>query len=128
MRVLIDVPQSAAERADAAATCRCRSPTNDGVPLVTGQVTRNSESMNPQARTLRVEVDLPNARTPLVPGMYVNVSFELPTRGQVQVPAAALEFRAGGPQVARIPTPPGASCFTVTIARDDGATWNWGQG
>ena len=34
--------------------------------------------------------------------MYVKVGFELPPRGLVQVPAAALLFRSGGPQVARV--------------------------
>ena len=51
---------------------------------------------------MRVEVDMPNASIALVPGMYVNVAFKLPPRGLVEVPAAALIFRASGTQVAQV--------------------------
>ena len=51
---------------------------------------------------MRVEVDLPNANNVLVPGMYVTVAFRLQPKGLVEVPAAALIFRAGGPRVARV--------------------------
>ena len=63
---------------------------------------RSAESINAQARTMRVEVDMPNASHALVPGMYVNVAFRLPPRGLVEVPAAALIFRASGTQVAQV--------------------------
>ena len=46
---------------------------------------------------MRVEVDMPNANDALVPGMYVTVAFRLQARGLVEVPAAALIFRAGRP-------------------------------
>jgi multidrug efflux pump subunit AcrA (membrane-fusion protein) len=86
-----------------------------------GKVTRTSESLNPQARTLRVEVDIPNPKDELVPGMYVKVGFGLPARGLVQVPAAALVFRAAGPEVARIDASGRLTFRSVTIARDDGS-------
>jgi hypothetical protein len=52
--------------------------------------------------------------------MYVKVAFALPARGLVQVPAAALVFRASGPQVARLDPSGHLSFRPVTIARDDG--------
>ena len=52
-----------------------------------------------KTRTLRVEADIPNPDHALVPGMYVNVDFQVPTEGLVQVPAAALVFRSDGPHV-----------------------------
>jgi hypothetical protein len=54
--------------------------------------------------------------------MYVKVGFGLPARGQVQVPAAALVFRAGGPQVARVDAAGRIAFHDVTIGRDDGST------
>ncbi len=45
---------------------------------------------------------MPNVDHALVPGMYVSVAFRLPPRGLVEVPAAALIFRASGTQVARV--------------------------
>ena len=59
-----------------------------------GKIARSAESINAQARTMRVEVDMPNEKHKLVPGMYVTVAFSLPPRGLVEVPAAALIFRA----------------------------------
>jgi membrane fusion protein (multidrug efflux system) len=85
------------------------------------RVTRTAQSLNAQARTLRVEVDIPNADAQFVPGMYVQAAFSLPPRGLVQVPAAALSFRAAGPQVARVDASGRVAFRAVTIGRDDGS-------
>jgi len=94
----------------------------------TGKVARTSEAINAQARTLRVEVDLPNPEQHLVPGMYVKVAFELSPKGLVQVPASALVFRSSGPQVARVDHAGRISFQNVTIARDDGSVVELGSG
>jgi hypothetical protein len=52
--------------------------------------------------------------------MYVNVAFSLPARGLVEVPAAALIFRAGTTQVAQVGADEKVQFNTVTIARDNG--------
>jgi multidrug efflux pump subunit AcrA (membrane-fusion protein) len=70
---------------------------------------------------MRVEVDMPNANHALVPGMYVNIAFRLPPRGLVEVPAAALIFRAGGTQVAEVDAAGKIRFENVTIARDNGS-------
>ena len=44
-----------------------------------GRVSRTSQAIDPHSRTLRAEVDIPNADSRLVPGMYVEVSFPLKT-------------------------------------------------
>jgi len=67
-----------------------------------------------------VEVDIPNPKGEFVPGMYVKVGFGLPPRGLVQVPAAALLFRASGPEVARVDQDGHLSFRPVSIGRDDG--------
>ena len=63
----------------------------------------------------------PTRKDAFVPGMYVKVAFGLPPRGLVQVPAAALLFRASGPQVARVDAAGRISFRDVTIGRDDGS-------
>ncbi|MDP9065523.1 MAG: efflux transporter periplasmic adaptor subunit, partial [Pseudomonadota bacterium] len=73
------------------------------------------------ARTMRVEVDMPNIDHRLVPGMYVNVAFRLQPRGQVEVPAATLILRATGAQVARVDGNGKIAFQKVTIARDNGS-------
>ena len=121
IRVFIDAPQSAASDLMSSRT-PVRIESSAGVAReYSGRVSRTSEALNPQARTLRVEVDIANPKDEFVPGMYVKVGFALPPRGVVQVPAAALVFRAAGPQVACV-APSGRISFrNVTIGRDDGS-------
>jgi RND family efflux transporter MFP subunit len=121
IRIFVDAPQSAADDLlDSRAPVQVQ--TSAGVVReFSGQVTRTSQALNPQARTLRVEVDVPNSKGEFVPGMYVKVGFQLPPRGLVQVPAAALMFRASGPQVAVVDPAGRISFRAVTIGRDDGS-------
>ncbi len=102
MRVMIEVPQSAATDLMQGRLPVTVTGTGGGQGLsYSGKVTRTAQALNAQARTLQVEVDVPNAGGHWVPGMYVTAGFDLPPRGLVQVPAAALLFRASGTQVAR---------------------------
>jgi RND family efflux transporter MFP subunit len=121
LRIFVDVPQSAAEELK-----------NGGVPaqiratgavggVFSGKIARSAQSIDPRARTMRVEVDMPNENHTLVPGMYVNVAFALPPRGVVEVPAAALIFRASGTQVAQVDDSGEIHFQTVTIGRDNGS-------
>ncbi len=121
IRVFVDVPQSAAADLMSGNTS-VRIQSRGGAPRdYTARVTRTSQALNPQARTLRVEVDIPNTDARFVPGMYVQAAFGLPARGLVQVPAAALVFRAGGPAVARVDASGHIAFRAVTIGRDDGS-------
>jgi RND family efflux transporter MFP subunit len=86
-----------------------------------GKIARSAQAINAQARTMRVEVDMPNADHALVPGMYVSIAFRLGPRGLVEVPAAALVFRPSGTQVARVDANGKIAFADVTIARDNGS-------
>jgi len=120
MRVFVDVPQSAAgDLMQGRAPVQIHTIGGES-RTYTGNVTRTSEAMNSQARTLRIEVDIPNPQHGLVPGMYVKVAFALEPKGLVQIPAAALVFRSTGPHVARVDRTGRISFPSVTIARDDG--------
>jgi RND family efflux transporter MFP subunit len=128
MRVFVDVPQSAA--ADLTSTqlpVEVRAANGSG-KVYTAKVARTSEALDQRSRTLRVEVDLDNPQRTLVPGMYVTVGFGLPPKGAVEIPAAALTFRAGGAQVARVDENDRVSFKHVTIARDDGNVVELGSG
>jgi RND family efflux transporter MFP subunit len=120
LRIFVDVPQSAAgELMSAGVPAEIRATSAVG-GIFAGKTARSAQAINAQARTMRVEVDMPNAGHALMPGMYVNVAFRLPPRGLVQVPAATLLFRASGTQVARVDANGKIQFATVTIARDDG--------
>jgi RND family efflux transporter MFP subunit len=101
MRVFVNVPQSAADDLLSGNARASIAVGGAGSRHYEGKVSRTSQAINPQSRTLRVEVDIPNADSRLVPGMYVEVSFTLKNPIGVQVPAAALSFRPK-PQVAII--------------------------
>lgn len=123
LRIFVDVPQSAAGdlmRPGVAAQIRAAGAGGGGV--FSGTVARAAEALNPDARTMRVEVDVPNANHVLVPGMYVTVAFSLPPHGRVVVPAAALIFRASGAEVAKVDSHDRVQFEHVTIGRDDGST------
>jgi RND family efflux transporter MFP subunit len=128
LRVFVDVPQRAAEELmKRGVPAQIRAAGSAGA-VFTGKIARSADAINPQARTMRTEVDLPNPDNALVPGMYVSVSFQLPAKGQVEVPAAALIFRPGGPEVARVGSDGKVRFVKVTIARDDGSYLELGPG
>jgi RND family efflux transporter MFP subunit len=121
LRIFVDVPQSASgELMNAGAPAEIRATGAVG-GVFSGRTARSAESINAQARTMRVEVDMPNADHALVSGMYVSVAFRLPPRGLVEVPAAALIFRASGTQVAQVDSSGKIQFHDVTIARDNGS-------
>ena len=99
---------------------RSSKPAEQRASAIEGKITRTAAAINPDSRTLRVEVDIPNSNHALVPGLYVQVRFDLETRGSVQLRAAALIFRSKGPQVAVIGSNDIVHFRPITIARDDG--------
>jgi RND family efflux transporter MFP subunit len=120
MRIFVDVPQSiSADLMKVGVPARITSDdaTQSGFE---GKIARTAAAINPDSRTLRVEVDIPNPHRALVPGLYVQVTFDLETKGLIQVPAAALLFRSKGPQVAVIDGNDVVHFRPITIARDDG--------
>jgi RND family efflux transporter MFP subunit len=121
IRIYVDVPQSASteihDKMPAVATA-------DEYPgrNFTGEVARNSSAIDPNAKTLRVEVDIQNSDLTLKPGMYVQVGFQTSTvHPLVEIPAAALTFRTGGPEVAVVDANGVVHFRPVTIARDMGS-------
>jgi RND family efflux transporter MFP subunit len=119
MRVYVDAPQSVA--ADMTVGLPATMTVNDLThKTFTGRIARTSNAIDPRARTLRVEVDVPNPNDLLVPGLYVQVTFELKARGNVVVPASAMNFRSSGPQVAVVGADDRVTFHDVVIARDDG--------
>ncbi|HEU5048463.1 MAG TPA: efflux RND transporter periplasmic adaptor subunit [Rickettsiales bacterium] len=121
MRVFVDVPQSAAQDIKNGVAAHITAGSLQG-QVFDGKVARTAEAIDPQARTLKVEVDLPNPKQALVPGMYVDVAFDVPQQGMVEVPASALVFRAHGPEVAVIGKDGKVAFRSVAIARDNGST------
>ena len=128
MRIFVYAPQSVAHRLMKSGTGAVITSTDIPGMRLEGEVARTAKSINPQSRTIRIEIDVPNADRVLVPGMYVQADFELTGGAQIQIPAAAMLYRSGGPQVAVV-EPSGAVAFKdVMIASDDGNMVSIGSG
>jgi RND family efflux transporter MFP subunit len=122
LRVFVNVPQSAAvDLMKVGVPVRISTDAPAG-RAIAGTITRTSAAVDPQARTFRVEIDIANPGGALVPGMYVEVGFLLDNAGAAQIPAAALVFRSGHPQVAVVDTSGSVHFRDVAIGRDDGNT------
>jgi RND family efflux transporter MFP subunit len=127
MRIYVFAPQSAAPQLKPGTTAVITSTDQPGLRL-NGKVARTARAINPVSRTIRIEIDVPNTDRSLVPGMYVQTDFELTGGAPIQIPAAALLYRSGGPQVAVV-EPTGAVSFRdVAIASDDGNVVSIGSG
>jgi RND family efflux transporter MFP subunit len=127
MRIFVDAPQNAAGDMKVGVIANI---TASNVPnhVFKGKITRTADAINPQSRTLRVEVDIPNPDQLLVSGMYINASFDISSQGLLEVPAAALVFRSSGPQVAVVGKDKHITFHKVTIARDNGNSVEIGSG
>jgi multidrug efflux pump subunit AcrA (membrane-fusion protein) len=122
MRVFVDVPQSVANELMKVGVPAQVIPSDSPGATIAGAITRTSNAIDPRARTFRAELDIPNSDHRLVTGQYVQVAFALQNRDSKQVPAAALVFRTGDPEVARVADDGSVHFHLVTIARDDGDT------
>jgi RND family efflux transporter MFP subunit len=128
IRIFVHAPQSVAAQMMAPGVTGVITSADQPGLRVEGKVSRTAEAVNPQSRTLRVEIDLPNPDRKMVPGMYVQVNFSIKGGSGVQVPAAALLFRSSGPQVAVIDDKGVVAFKDVTISADDGNVVDIGSG
>ncbi|SRR5579883_253293 len=120
VRVFVDAPQKVAAQLlepGVAATV-----TTNGSPprRFEGKVARTSMSINARARTLKAEIDIHNADHGLIPGMYVQVAFEMKSNGIAEIPAAGLSFRVQGPEAAVVDDENRVRFRKVEIGADDG--------
>ncbi|HZL35585.1 MAG TPA: efflux RND transporter periplasmic adaptor subunit [Tepidisphaeraceae bacterium] len=128
MRVFVKVPESAVPEIrlhmDAQATSR-------ELPgrTFTGKVSRTDDAIDPVSRTLTVEVLIPNPKLVLMPGMYVQVTFQTSRQNPpLRVPASAMAFSPRGPQVAVVGSDGKIFFHDVTISRDMGDAVELGSG
>jgi RND family efflux transporter MFP subunit len=86
-----------------------------------GTVTRTAGALDPQSRTMQVEVQVPNHDGKLYAGMYGQVKFLLvDENAPVVVPANAFLFRTEGPQVATIGNQDRIHWQNIRVGRDFG--------
>jgi HlyD family secretion protein len=89
MRVVIQVPEYDAPLVHYGSDAVIRfQALND--KEIRGKVTRTADTLDPQARTLRVEVHLPNPDEKLVPAMYVNAAISADVPDALTLPVEAI--------------------------------------
>lgn len=65
-----------------------------------GKVTRDTAALDPSTRTLQVEIDVPNPKSQLEPGMYAQVTLDIERVGDaLVVPIQAIDQSGGQPAV-----------------------------
>ena len=89
LRVFLDVPEEAADKADPG------TPAIVSVPSLGGReyslsVTRTTRVLNPDSRTLRVEIDIDNADRALKPGTYVVAKIAASTPNAMVIPTGCV--------------------------------------
>ena len=121
IRVYADVPQNASGQITVGMATHTTSTSFPG-RVFEGKVARTTKAIDPQTRTLKVEVDIPNPDLTLMPGMYVQIRFDISREALLEIPAAgALLFRSAGPQVAVVGSDGKIKFHDVKIAVDDGS-------
>ncbi len=100
LRVQVDVPQRYAAAARRATAARVLVPEWPDRPLAAA-VARTANALDPATRTLRVELDLPNADRAILAGTFARVRLRVPAdRAVVTVPVGALRYAPDGVEVA----------------------------
>jgi len=120
LRTYVNVPQtfSSSIRVGQAAQL---SVTNLPGRHFTGTVARTANSLDPNTRTLLVEVHVPNPDGALLPGMYAQVDLSSPRADPpLLVPSDALIVRTDGTQVAVVRTDHTVHLQKIDVGRDYG--------
>ena len=92
VRIFIDIPAEDANyvHVGTKATVLAKDYRDEPIP---GSVTRTSWALNVKSRTLRAEIDLPNPRSQILPGMYAYAEVIVERPGVRALPLAALAYR-----------------------------------
>jgi RND family efflux transporter MFP subunit len=86
-------------------------------------VTRTTDAIDANSRTLTVELDVPNPSGDLLPGAYANVHFQLPLNvAPLVLPSSTILFQAAGPQVGVVNGQNQVELRKVTLGHDFGDT------
>ena len=86
-------------------------------------VTRTTDSIDANSRTLTVELDVPNPSGELLPGAYANVHFQLPLNmAPLVLPSSTILFQADGPQVGVVNGQSQVALRKVALGHDFGDT------
>ena len=121
VRIFVNVPQlyARAARLETAADIEVQE-----LPgrKFTGRVSRTAQAIDPESRTLLVEIDLDNPKGEILPGSFAQVHLKLPTDATTfRLPVNTLMFRSEGLRVAVVKNGT-VKLVPITLGRDFGST------
>jgi RND family efflux transporter MFP subunit len=120
LRVYVNVPQAYAQQVRAQQTAFLTLTETPSVRYP-GTVARTAGAVDPQQRTMLVEVDVDNRKGDLLPGAYAQVHFALGTgAAQFTLPGNALLFRPDGVKVATVDAQHKVKLLPVSLGTDFG--------
>jgi RND family efflux transporter MFP subunit len=122
LRIYVQVPEpyAAAAKPGLEADLRFSEQAGKGYPATT---VRTANALDPNLRTLQVELELDNAQHEVFPGAYAEVHFKLVgSTSSVRLPANTVLFRAPGPQVAIVDAQHRIQLKSIVQGRDFGGT------
>jgi RND family efflux transporter MFP subunit len=120
LRTYVNVPQT---NADSVRTGQIAQLTVSNRPgrRFAGTVTRTADSLDPNSRTMLVEVQVPNSDGALLPGMYAQVDLSSPRANPpLLLPSDSLIVRAEGAQVALVRPDHSVHFQNIQVGRDYG--------
>lgn len=87
----------------------------------TAKVSRTAGALDAKTRTLTVEIDLPNPKGELLPGMYANVVITTEEKSAVVVPSDTIRFdQSGNERIAYVVRGDSVALVPVITGQDDG--------
>jgi RND family efflux transporter MFP subunit len=120
LRVFVNVPQAFAPSVRAGLPVNVRIRGHLDEPLA-ASVTRTASALDPGTRTLLTQVEIPNPKGQLMPGMFVYVDFKIaPSGSRWRLPATAVIFDAQGTRVATVAQGKTIRFQHVELGRDFG--------
>jgi RND family efflux transporter MFP subunit len=121
LRIFVNVPQLYARSARPDTSAEIEIQELPGRKF-TGRVARTAQAIDPNSRTLLVEIDLDNPKSEIMPGSFAQVHLKLPTPASTfRLPVNTLIFRSEGLRVATVKDGV-VSLVPVTLGRDFGST------
>ncbi len=122
LRIYVQVPEAYAAAAIPGLEAELRFAEQPNKGFVAKTV-RTSNALDPNLKTLQVELELDNAKHEVFPGAYAEVHFKLPAgAASLRLPANTVLFRAAGLQVATVDGQKHVKLRNIVQGRDFGNT------
>jgi RND family efflux transporter MFP subunit len=122
LRIYVQVPEAYAAETIPGLAAELRFAEHPG-KIYAAQTVRTANALDPNLRTLQVQLELDNAQREIFPGAYAEVHFKLAADTQtLRLPANTVLFRAAGLQVATVDTQNRIKLKSIVQGRDFGSS------